>query len=57
VTYKIYDAEGLGSNTATIYLNNTAKNTNSSSSGGGAFGVYGVFAILGLTLYRRYRMK
>ena len=57
VTYKIYDAEGLGSNTATIYLNNTVQNTNSSSSGGGAFGVYGVFAILGLTLYRRYRMK
>jgi len=57
VTYKIYDADELGSNTATIYLNNTAKNTNSTSSGGGSFGVYSVIAILGLALYRRYRMK
>ncbi|CAB1215167.1 hypothetical protein SFB21_1693 [Acinetobacter bouvetii] len=58
VTYKVYDADEISSNIATIYLTNTVQNTNTSSSGGGgAFGLYGVFALLGLGLYRRYRMK
>ncbi|MEJ2897801.1 CSLREA domain-containing protein [Acinetobacter sp. NS-4] len=56
VTYKIYDAEELGSNTATIFLMNTAENTNTSS-GGGSFGIYGIFVLASLGLYRRYRMK
>ncbi|NNG75729.1 CSLREA domain-containing protein [Acinetobacter sp. ANC 4277] len=54
IQYKIFDADGGMSNTATIALNNTAKDTN--SSGGGSFSIYGLLALIGLGLYRR-KMK
>ena len=56
IDYAVFDAEGAISNTATLLLKNTAKDTNSSSSGGGSFGIYGLLALIGLGLYRR-KMK
>ncbi|WP_445660326.1 CSLREA domain-containing protein [Acinetobacter sp. F16] len=57
IQYAIFDADGGISNEATLSLKNTAKDTNSSSGGGGSFGIYGLLALAGLGLYRRYRMK
>jgi len=57
IKYAIFDADGGISNEATLSLKNTAKDTNSSSGGGGSFGIYGLLALAGLGLYRRYRMK
>lgn len=56
IQYRIFDSEGGVSNEATLALTNTAKDTNSSSSGGGSFGIYGLLALLGLGMYRR-KMK
>lgn len=54
VTYTVFDSEGMQSNEAIITLKNAAKNTNTSSSGGGgSMGILGVFALIGLALYRR----
>lgn len=55
-SYNIFDADGSASKTANVYLNNTVKNTSTSSSGGGSLGLYGVFGLIGLAIYRR-RMK
>ncbi|NNH00852.1 CSLREA domain-containing protein [Acinetobacter sp. ANC 5414] len=55
IDYAVFDAEGAISNTATLLLKNTAKDTNSSG-GGGSFGIYGLLALIGLGLYRR-KMK
>lgn len=57
IKYAIFDADGGISNEATLSLKNTAKDTNSSGGGGGSFGIYGLLALAGLGLYRRYRMK
>lgn len=56
IRYAIFDADGGMSKEATLLLKNTAKNTNSSSSGGGSFSIYGLLALIGLGLYRR-KMK
>ncbi|NWK73968.1 CSLREA domain-containing protein [Acinetobacter sp. SwsAc6] len=54
VKYSVFDSEGTESNQATITLKNAAKNTNTSSSGGGgSMGVLGVFALMGLAVFRR----
>ncbi|WP_180012798.1 CSLREA domain-containing protein [Acinetobacter sp. YH16031] len=53
--YHVFDADELMSDTARINLKNTAKNTNTSSSGGGSFGIWGLFGLLGLAGYRRIR--
>ncbi|WP_347473951.1 CSLREA domain-containing protein [Acinetobacter thermotolerans] len=53
--YNVFDADEMMSNTATIVLENTAKNTNTSSSGGGSFGIWGLFGLLGLAGYRRFK--
>ena len=53
--YHVFDADELMSDTARINLKNTAKNTNTSSSGGGSFGIWGMFGLLGLAGYRRVR--
>jgi gammaproteobacterial enzyme C-terminal transmembrane domain/Deltaproteobacterial GC-motif protein sorting domain len=53
--YHVFDADELMSDTARINLKNTAKNTNTSSSGGGSFGIWGLFGLLGLAGYRRVR--
>lgn len=55
VGYTIFDADALMSNTATITLKNSAKNTNSQSSGGGAMSLFGLFGLLGLAVYRSRR--
>ena len=52
--YNIFDAEEKISNTATINLKNSVRNTNTSS-GGGSMGLWGIFALAGLALYRRYK--
>lgn len=49
--YNIFDAEGEESNTATILLENTAKNTNTAG-GGGSFGIWGILSLLALSMYR-----
>ena len=53
--YAIFDADKKMSETATILLRNTVKNTNTSSSGGGANGIWGLLGLLGLAGYRRFR--
>ena len=53
--YTAFDAEGLASNRAKIYLNNTAKNTVTSGGGGGSMGWLGVFCLFGLAGYRFLR--
>ena len=40
---------------AAILLRNTVKNTNTSSSGGGASGIWALLGLLGLAAYRRLR--
>ena len=55
VSYAIFDADELMSNTATITLKNSAKDTNSQSSGGGAMGLFGLFGLLGMAMYRSRR--
>lgn len=52
IVYKVYDSEGAESGTATISLLNGAKDTNSSSSGGGSIGGFGVLALAGLAFFR-----
>ena len=52
--YTVFDAEGLASNRAKIYLNNTAKNTVTSGGGGGSIGWWSLLGLLGLGLYRRH---
>jgi CSLREA domain-containing protein len=54
MNYTIFDAEGLMSDTASIRLTNTVKNTNTSS-GGGSFGIWGVLGVAGLAGYRRLK--
>lgn len=54
-TYNYFDVDGTMSNTATITLKNSAKNTNTSSSGGGSLGLFGVIGLLGLAAYRSRR--
>ncbi len=56
-TYNYFDADGGMSNTATILLKNSAKNTNESSSGGGAFGIWGLLGLVALGAYRQRRMQ
>lgn len=53
--YAIFDADEKMSEKATILLRNTVKNTNTSSSGGGAIGMWGLLGLLGLAGYRRLR--
>lgn len=55
-TYNYFDADGGMSNTATILLKNSAKNTNASSSGGGAFGIWGLLGLVALGAYRQRRI-
>lgn len=57
IKYKIFDADGGGSNEATVSLTNTAKNTNESSSGGGAFGIWGLLGLIALSAYRQRKLK
>lgn len=57
IQYAIFDSDGGMSGEATLSLKNTAKDTNSSSSGGGSLGVYGLLGLLGLGLYRGRRKK
>ena len=52
IVYKVYDSEGAESGTAKISLLNGAKDTNSSSSGGGSIGGFGVLALAGLAFFR-----
>ena len=52
VNYNVIDADGILSNTATITLKNTKKNTNTSS-GGGSTGLWSILGLLGLAAYRR----
>ena len=52
IPYKVYDSEGAVSSSAKITLVNEAKNTNSSSSGGGSMNVFGLVALAGLALFR-----
>ncbi|ATO19908.1 CSLREA domain-containing protein [Acinetobacter sp. LoGeW2-3] len=54
--YNVFDADEMMSNTATIVLENTVKNTNTSSSGGGSLGVWGLFGLFGLAAYRSRRL-
>ena len=53
--YTVFDAEGLASNRAKIYLNNTAKNTVTSGGGGGSMGWFSLLGLLGLAGYRYQR--
>ncbi len=53
--YAIFDADEKMSEKATILLRNTVKNTNTSSSGGGGIGIWGLLGLLGLAGYRRLR--
>ena len=53
--YTVFDAEGLASNRAKIYLNNTAKNTMTSSGGGGAISWFGLLGLLSAGWYRSKR--
>lgn len=55
VNYKVYDSEGAESNTASINLNNSVKNTNASASGGG--GSSSAFSFAVLALLALYRMR
>lgn len=56
VSYTVFDADEQLSNTATILLKNTAKNTNTSSSGGGAFGLLSLLGLVSVGLYRSRRL-
>lgn len=53
--YTVFDAEGLASNRAKIYLNNTAKNTVTSGGGGGSMGWFSLLGLLGLAGNRYQR--
>ena len=56
--YNIFDAEGMSSNNAKIYLLNTEKNTNNEASGGGgSLGIYSILGLAGLALFRNRRKK
>lgn len=55
VPYTVFDAEGVESGETIIILKNEAKNTNTSSSGGGALGMFGVIGLIGLVVVRRMR--
>lgn len=52
VKYTVFDSEGKSSASADINLLNTAKDTNSSSSGGGSAGIFGILALAGLACFR-----
>lgn len=54
--YQVFDADALISNTATISLKNTVKNTNTSS-GGGSTGLFALLGLLGLVACRRLSNK
>ena len=56
ITYYLYDEEGAKSKPATIYLKNSAKNTNNESSGGGAINIIALFGLLGIAAYRSRRL-
>ena len=54
----MYDANGLVSNEATVYLNNSEMNPNGSrKSGGGSMGWFSLLGIAGLFGYRRYQNR
>lgn len=58
VQYSVLDSDGLESGNAIITLKNTAKNTNTSSSGGGgSMGIFGLLALMGLGVYRHRSKK
>lgn len=57
-TYFVYDANGLVSNEATVYLNNSEMNpAGTRKSGGGSMGWFSVLGIAGLLGYRRYQNR
>ncbi|MEG0488970.1 MAG: GlyGly-CTERM sorting domain-containing protein, partial [Acinetobacter sp.] len=57
-SYYVYDADGLISNAATVKLENSGTAPGSTRvSGGGAFGWLSLVGLMGLTGYRRYKMK
>lgn len=53
ILYTVYDSEGLASNKAAITLQNAAKDTNTSSGGGGSVSVFGLLTLAGLAWFRR----
>lgn len=53
--YNIFDADAALSNTATITLKNTVKDTNTSS-GGGSIGLWSILALFGLVAYRKSKI-
>ncbi|OTG66620.1 CSLREA domain-containing protein [Acinetobacter silvestris] len=57
-TYFVYDANGLVSNEATVYLNNSEMKSDSvRKSGGGSMGWLSLFGIVGLFGYRKYQSR
>ncbi|OTG81669.1 CSLREA domain-containing protein [Acinetobacter sp. ANC 4648] len=57
-TYFVYDANGLVSNEATVYLNNSEmKPDGVRKSGGGSMGWLSLFGIAGLFGYRKYQSQ
>ena len=57
VEYSVVDSDAIASNNAILTLKNTAKNTNSSSSGGGSMGLFGLLTLIGLGMYRQRRLS
>ncbi|RKG32638.1 CSLREA domain-containing protein [Acinetobacter tianfuensis] len=55
IPYIVFDSDEQQSNETIITLKNTAKNTNTSSSGGGSIGVFGLIGLFGLAMMRRMR--
>ena len=58
--YKVYDADGLASNEATVNTISTATTTDdtrnaSGGSGGGSINMFGLFGLFGLLAYRRFK--
>lgn len=58
LTYNVFDADGKLSNDAVVKLHNTASTPTgeNASSGGGSFGLWTIFGLAGLLVYRK-RMK
>ena len=57
--YKVYDADGLASNEATVNTISTETTTDdtrnaSGGSGGGSINMFGLFGLFGLLAYRRF---
>ena len=58
--YKVYDADGLASDEATVNTISTATTTDdtrnaSGGSGGGSINILGLFGLFGLLAYRRFK--